>query len=102
MSGNDRRTALLGRLEQIRELIASFFRAFTQDEVHLACLRRQPYSTVQPPSITSGRQHLRTFTEFHADRTFPAASLRGRASHGLPFAAKDRSIERPSVFRRNP
>ena len=55
MSGNDRRTALLGRLEKIRELIASFFRAFTQDEVHHACLRQQPYSTVQPPSITSGR-----------------------------------------------
>jgi hypothetical protein len=34
MSGNDRRTALLGRLEKIRELIASFFRALVQDGVH--------------------------------------------------------------------
>src|SRR5258705_4855992 len=34
MSGNDRRTALLGSLEKIRKLIASFFRAFAQDEVH--------------------------------------------------------------------
>jgi hypothetical protein len=53
MSGNDRRTALLGRIEKIRELIASFFRAFTQDEVHHACPPKQPYSTVQLPSINN-------------------------------------------------
>ena len=58
MSGNDRRTALLGRIEKIRELIASFFRAFTQDEVHHVCLREEPYSTVQLQSIRSGRQRL--------------------------------------------
>jgi hypothetical protein len=34
MPGNDRRTALLGCLEKIRELIASFFRAFAQAGVH--------------------------------------------------------------------
>ncbi len=56
MSGNDRRTALLGRLEKIRELLASFFRAFTRDEVHHACLRNNrtaPYRMGQyhrPPA----------------------------------------------------
>lgn len=47
MSGDDRRTALPGRIEKIRELIASFFRAFTH-KVHQACLRTDrtaPYGT---------------------------------------------------------
>src|SRR6266536_5879495 len=56
MSGNDRRTALLGCIEKIRELIASFFRALTQDEVYHVLSPRQPYSTVQTQSIASGRQ----------------------------------------------
>jgi hypothetical protein len=66
MSGNDRRTAFLGRLEKIRELIASFFRAFTQDEVHHACLRENrtaPYSCSQ---IKSGRGASRTFTRLQS------------------------------------
>lgn len=37
MFGNDRRTALLGRIEKIRELIAGFFRTLTQDKVHHPC-----------------------------------------------------------------
>jgi len=41
---------------RIERRYGSFFRAFTQDEVHHACLRHQPYSTVQPPSMTSGRR----------------------------------------------
>jgi hypothetical protein len=54
MSGDDRRTTLPGRIEKIRELIASFFRAFTQDEVHHACL---PEATVQhrTESVNIGR-----------------------------------------------
>lgn len=37
MFGNDRRTALLGRIEKVRELVAGFFGAFTQDNVHHPC-----------------------------------------------------------------
>src|SRR6266700_5278828 len=77
MSGNDRRAALLGCIEKIRKLIASFFCTLTQDEVHHACLRKQPYSTVQIQSIASGRQGL---SDRHwprrTDRICPAASLK--------------------------
>jgi hypothetical protein len=81
MSGNDRRTALLGGLEKIRELIASFFRALAQDGVHHVCLpsdRTAPYRISQWHQIASA---FRTFAGVSTSTTFlifVAASLTGR------------------------
>jgi hypothetical protein len=62
MSGDDRRTALLGRLKKVRELIASFFRAFTQDGVRHACLRSNrtaPYRIRQSSDRPERRHSIR-------------------------------------------
>jgi hypothetical protein len=98
MSGDDRRTALLGRIEKIPELIASFFSAFTQDEVHHACLRQQPYRISQYPPAAGAfcgpsrgaphRVHGRAFSDLEkgffdcATRSAIALQLAERAIEG--------------------
>jgi hypothetical protein len=83
MSGNDSRTAFLGRLEKIRELIASFFRAFTQDEVHHDCLRSNRTAPYRISQWTSGRQRLSDLPwALHTDRIFPPALDRENEDEG--------------------
>ena len=59
MFGNDRRTALLGRIEKIRELITSFFRAFTQDSVHHARTVQHRTDSVNKWGATSASPTLK-------------------------------------------
>ena len=68
MSGNDRRTAFLRRLEKIRELIASFFRAFTQDEVHHDCLRSNRTAPYRISQCRPAASAFRTFTGLQQGR----------------------------------
>lgn len=80
MPGNDRRTALLGCLKKIRELVAGFFRAFAQYAVPRAYVSKM---TVQPRTVSVNcigpPASLGPSLALPANRIFPAASLIGRA-----------------------